>query len=118
LAAHPRPDAPCAIEAGKAAVTAQLAAHGIAQVTIVFDGFGGEAQIESAMALEVAGGERPLQNTACARHGSGFGGGVSETDGTPFQALVSLGYEVLASTSPRAPASWRGHLHARHRSGD
>lgn len=73
-----------------------LVAAGIASVTIAYDGYGDEGQIERVAAFDVAGIESPIPAVACPRHDSRFCGGVTTSEAMLADALDTLGYEVLA----------------------
>ncbi len=90
------PDETSAIGAAKTAIVPILAAHGVARLTIAYDGYGDEGQIDGIAAMDSDGVALDLPVVACPRHDGRFDGGVTKSDATLAEALETLGYEVLA----------------------
>lgn len=96
------PAAATTFEACKQAIIPILAAHGIARVTIDYNGEGDEGQVNDVLAFDAAGEQVALPTVDCERHQLGY-------DGTIASDVTDLASALDSSPQrPSAPSTWAG----------
>lgn len=69
---------------------------GIASITIAYDGYGDEGQIESIDLRDSTNGQQPMPDGDCRSWNVPWKGDPTELTGTIASALEDFGYEMLA----------------------
>lgn len=91
------PAAATAFEACKQAIIPILAAHGIARVTIDYNGEGDEGQVNDVLAFDAAGEQVDLPTVDCERHQLGYDHTIASDVTDLASALDSFATEALCS---------------------
>jgi hypothetical protein len=91
------PAAATTFEACKQAIFPILAAHGIARVTIDYNGEGDEGQVNDILAFDAAGEQVDLPTVDCERHQLGYDGTIASDVTDLASALDSFATEALCA---------------------